>query len=436
MVEKITKQLVAAIKPEKGKDICVWDSQIKGFGVRVKPSGVRSFVVSYYAPGLHQKKRRMTVGVFGPLTVEEGRKRAIEALAKVSRGEDPAAETAQERRFMKERTVGALFPLYLEASIDLKRDSTLGYYASLGRLYVLPTLGELPIARVRPADISELHRSMRSKKVTANRVVQLIKSFFNWLDRQGLHSGDNPATKVDLYPEKPKERFLTVEEVGRLGEALRAAETVGLEPATQHRKPPSTRRRRNAGMFDGSPQPANPVAVAALRLLLFTGWREKEALTLRWDAVDLTQAIATLADTKTGRSKRPLSAPVVALLSDQEQVEGSPFVFPGKISGQPLKEIQRLWYAVRFAAGLEDVRLHDLRHSMASFAAAQGHSLLLIGKLLGHKDQRSTARYAHIGDDVRKAVADSVGFHIDLALKAEASNNASKANQSKLRVVR
>lgn len=436
MVEKITKQLVTAIKPEKGKDVYVWDSQIKGFGVRVKPSGARSFVVSYYAPGLHQKKRRMTLGVFGPLTVEEGRKRALEALTRVSRGEDPAAEAAQERRFTKERTVAALFPAYLEASKDLRRTSTLAYYQSLGRHYVLPALGELPVARVTPAEIAELHRSMRTKKVTANRVVQLLKSFFYWLDRQGLHSGENPATRVDFYPEKPKERFLTVEEVGRLGEALRAAETVGLEPAPQHRKPPSTKRRRNAGMFGGGPQPANPVAVAAIRFLLFTGWREQEALTLRWDALDLTRGMATLQDTKTGRSTRPLSAPAIELITSQTRLEGSPFVFPGKVTGKPLKETQRLWYAVRLAAGLNDVRLHDLRHSVASIAAAQGHSLYLISQLLGHKDLRSSARYAHFTDDSRKAVADLVGMQIDSALHPKPTYPPLRSKELKLHVLR
>jgi integrase len=203
----------------------------------------------------------------------------------------------------------------------------------------------------------------------------------------------------------------------RLGEALRLAETEGLPPAPQHQKIPGRKRERNAGMFSSEPQKANPTAVAALRLLMLTGWREKEALTLRWDAVDFARGLVTLQDTKSGRSIRALPSPALALVADQPKLDGCPYVFPGKIEGKPIQEIQRLWYAVRAAARLEDVRLHDLRHSVASLAAARGHSLLLIGKLLGHKDQRSAARYAHLADDARKAVADDVGEAIAQSIR-------------------
>ena len=174
-------------------------------------------------------------------------------------------------------------------------------------------------------------------------------------------------------------------------------------------------------MFSTDPRPANPSAAAALRLLIFTGWRETEALTLRWDAVNFETSTATLEDTKAGRSVRSLSAPALELITAQPRLDGSAFVFPGKISGKPLQEIQRIWYAVRHAAGLDDVRLHDLRHSVASTAAAQGHSLYLIGKLLGHKYLRSTARYAHLADEARRAMADSVAGAIGNALSARPS---------------
>jgi integrase len=183
-------------------------------------------------------------------------------------------------------------------------------------------------------------------------------------------------------------------------------------------------------MFSADPQPASPVAVAALRFLMFTGWREQEALTLRWDAVDFSCGMVTLEDTKAGRSTRALPAAALELIAEQPKLEGSPFVFPGKVQGKPLQEIQRLWYAVRAAAGLDGVRLHDLRHSVASFAAAQGHSLFLIGKLLGHKDQRSTARYAHLADDARKTMADSVGAAIDDALRQGSSSGRANIRAS------
>ena len=154
---------------------------------------------------------------------------------------------------------------------------------------------------------------------------------------------------------------------------------------------------------------------------MFTGWREKEALTLKWAEVSLAHGTATLTDTKSGKSVRVLSAPARTLLAAQPRVLGSPFVFPGRNPTKPLRELQRLWYATRASAALEDVRLHDLRHSVASFAGARGYSLFLIGKLLGHRDQRSTERYAHLADDLRQAMADDVGELIRGAIESEVS---------------
>ena len=172
-------------------------------------------------------------------------------------------------------------------------------------------------------------------------------------------------------------------------------------------------------MFTSELQPANPFAVAALRFLMFTGWREQEALTLEWKFVGLATGIATLPDTKTGKSVRTLSAPARELLAALPRVKGSPYVFPGRDPKAPLNELQRLWYAARSEARLEDVRLHDLRHSVASFAGGRGYSLFLIGKLLGHRDQRSTARYAHLADDIRRTMADDVGEVIREAMASD-----------------
>jgi integrase len=147
--------------------------------------------------------------------------------------------------------------------------------------------------------------------------------------------------------------------------------------------------------------------VAAIRFLLLTGWREREALNLKWSEIDVARGVATLPSTKTGRSVRVIGAPARLLLSELPRVDGSPFVFPGRIVGGPLVEINRVWYAVRHAAKLEDVRLHDLRHSFASVSASSGGSLLIIGKLLGHRETATTAKYAHLFDDPMAAAADS-----------------------------
>lgn len=428
---KITKRTVDALKPKRSGDVSIWDNDPRGFGVRVKPSGAKSFFVNYYAPGLHRVLRRVTLGAYGPLTVDAARKKAKAILARVSNGDDPAKQRADTRRAAQEETVARLFPAYLDDGIGRRKPRTLEFYESLGRLYVLPALGKLPVAKVTARDVADLHRDLRDKPVTANRVARLVRAFFYWLAKRDLVSGKNPAKDIDWFPEQGRERFLTVAEMARLGQAVRVAETVGLPPAPEHRKEGSRKRTRNAGMFTSELQPASPVAVAALRFLMFSGWRESEVLTLEWSNIDLASGTATLPDTKSGKSVRTIPAPAREILAAQPRVQGSPYAFPGRDPMQPLREIQRLWYAARSEARLEDVRLHDLRHSVASFAGGRGYSLFLIGKLLGHKDQRSTARYAHLADDIRRTMADDVGELIREAMADAAGADVRPIKQAR-----
>lgn len=422
---KLTKRSVDAVKVDPSSDVFLWDRDLRGFGLRVKPSGARTFVVSYYAPGLNRVRRRITLGAYGPVTVEEARAQARAILGRVSAGEDPARDKAEEQRATREESVSRLFEEYVEYGRAHFKPRTLESYEYLARLYVLPSLGRLPVRRLTRLDVSRLHLELSDKRHTANRVVQLIKAFFYWLESRGLFEGVNPATGIELYTERARERFLTVQELGRIGQALRTAEKVGLPPAPEHtpspdkKKPPKRPRLRNRGMFTSKIIPANPVAVAAIRFLLFTGWREREALSLKWSEVNLKTGIASLADTKTGKSIRAIGAPALELLDEQPRVEGSPYVFPGRDPSQPLESVHRLWTAVRHAAELDNVRLHDLRHSVASFAGGHGYSLFLIGKLLGHKTARSTERYAHLADDSRKLIADNVGETIRAAMALE-----------------
>ena len=211
-----------------------------------------------------------------------------------------------------------------------------------------------------------------------------------------------------------------------MGTALTSAETVGMPPA------PTRRRKRKTGVTSkhrpksvDDLKPANLFAVAAIRFLLLSGWREMEALNLRWNEIDTARRVATLPDTKTGRSIRPLGAPALALLDALPRIAESPYVFPGRAPEKPLVEINRVWYAVRLAAGLEDVRLHDLRHSFASAVASSGGSLLIIRALLGHKDTSTTAKYAHLFEDPVKATADATANQISGWLARSSGNVAS-----------
>jgi integrase len=190
-------------------------------------------------------------------------------------------------------------------------------------------------------------------------------------------------------------------------------------PAPRRRRKPKTGpKAKHRPKSADAPKPANPFAIAAIRFLLLSGWREGEALKLKWSDINSERQFATLADTKTGKSIRPLGAPALALLDELPRVNGCHYVFPGRSLKEPLVEINRVWYAVRHAAELHDVRLHDLRHSFASTVASAGGSLLMIRALLGHKDTKTTAKYAHLLEDPVKATADATAKQLSTWLTA------------------
>ncbi len=420
MPAKLTKRVVDALSARQ-KRYDVYDRDLAGFAIRVTPDGVKSFSVVYrFGSGRAAPKRRVTLGKYGPMTVEEARQLAKETLADVARGADPAATRNTDK---SAPTVATLGVDYLDDVTARRKATTAKEYTRLWDKHVAPAIGGKKVADVTTAEVARVHRSLRTTPYNANRVLSLLGSFFGYAERQGVRAKhSNPAHEVEPYTEEARERFMTPAEVGRLGEALTRAERTGVpipDAIRGRRHGMSAKRRakltgRKRGPYKSAAkgkvvklQPANPFAVAAVRFLLLTGWREREALTLRWADLNLERGTATLPDTKTGRSQRVIGAPAVLLLSDLPRVDQSPYVFPGREKGKPLTEISRVWYAVRAAAELEDVRLHDLRHSFASVSASSGGSLLLIGKLLGHKDTATTSRYAHLLDDPIREAADT-----------------------------
>jgi integrase len=416
-VKRLTKRTVEAT-PATGKRAYVWDTELRGFGVIVTEHGRRVYVVQYRLPGLGRRgfAKRVTIGEHGTVTTEQARDTARRLLASVTTGGDPAASRRARKEAPTMRELGDDFLADVQAH---RKPRTSAEYARLWGKHVLPALATKKAADVTITDVRRVHRAMRETPYLANRVLALLGSAFAFAEREGVRARrTNPAHDVETYPEQSRERFLAPDEVKRLGEALTRAERDGLSPApkvaTKSRGMTKARRAKLTGRKRGPYKlatashlvPANPYAVAAIRLLMLTGCRESEVLTLRWDAVDLERGFLRLADTKTGRSVRPLGAAAAELLASLPRVDGSPYVFPGAKEGQPLKETSRLWYAVRHAAGLDDVRLHDLRHSFASVSALGGDSLLLTRTLLGHKNIKTTSKYAHLGDDPAKAAAD------------------------------
>jgi integrase len=413
---RLTKRAIDALRPDSGGDFFVWDTDPKGFGVRVFPAGRKVFVLKYRPRG-SLATRRLKLGVYGSVTVEQARMLARRYLGAVTDGADPARDRHAERHAATVATLGAA---YLDDVQVRRKPGTAAEYERLWKKHVVPALGGLSAAKVTTAEVARLHRSMHETPYVANRVLAVIGSFFTFAAREGARERqDNPARGVEFYPERKRERFLSPAEYAKLFDALTRAEREGLPAAPRRkRKPKSEATAKHRPKNADSPIPANPTAVAALRLLALTGWRVGEVLSLVWDAIDFDRGVCRLEDTKTGRSVRPLSAPTAELLGSLPRLDGSPYVFPGRSEGAHLADLDRLWDAVRHAAGLTDVRLHDLRHSFASVAAGGGGSLLIIGKLLGHADAKSTQRYAHLADDPLKAAADRTAGEIAAIMAA------------------
>lgn len=425
MRRKLTKRMIDGLAPRLATREIIWDATLPGFGLRITPSGHKAFVVQYRVGG---RSRQVTLGDYGVLTLDQARDRAKKTLGDVANGLDPASEREAGQKAHRDRleapTVAQSVPAFLDHCRAHCKPATVREYERIFEHDILPEVGTRRVTDLSLKHVSALHLSMRTRRYAANRALARLSTFCNWAERMGerpRHS--NPCVDVSPYAEGLKERFLSGDEFQRVGEALRVAETVGLPPAPRLRKKTKTEANlKHRPKSADQPFPASPFAVAAIRFLSLSGWREGEVLSLRWADVDFARHFATLGDTKTGRSIRALGVPAIELLQQLPRLEGSQYVFPGAKAGAHLKEIKRTWYAVRYAAGIEDVRLHDLRHTFASAAADAGLSLPLIGALLGHARPETTKRYAHLTEDVRVQSAQEVSSRISARMDGSSSD--------------
>jgi len=280
---------------------------------------------------------------------------------------------------------------------------------------VLPELGTRQGDKVTTADLARLHIRMKKQPYQANRVLAVVGSLYTFASKRHLvSSGINPARGIDRYPEKGRERFLTAEELGRLGEAIREAETVGLPYTVDEKKPtakhaPKEAKRRTL---------IDPFAAAAIRLLILTGARLREILKLEWQHVDLERGLLLLPDSKTGAKSIILNAPALAVLAGLKRL--GKHVVAGQTAGaadeKPRADLNRPWRSIAKRAGLAGLRIHDLRHTHASFGAGAGLGLPIIGKLLGHTKAATTQKYAHLDVDPLRRASDHIGARLAAAL--------------------
>ncbi len=372
-IPRISKRSVDAVKAG-GTDAVYWDGELTGFGLRVRRSGRKSYVVQTRIAG---KLCWFTIGPHGPLNPDQARARALEILACAKKGIDPRDADARREA---EPSMADLGRRFLEEYVPVHcKPSTREEYSRSVRLFVDPVIGELRVPEVQRKDIAALHHGLRDKPYQANRTLGVLSKMFSLAEVWGWRpDGSNPCRHVKRYKEHKRERFLSPEETERLGQVLRDVEE------------------------------EMPSAVAAFRLLLLTGCRMSEIRDLRWEYVK--DDCIELPDAKTGGRVVPLGPEARAVLSSIPRDEDNPWVIAGRLPGSHLTDLQRPWRRIRKQAGLEGVRIHDLRHSFASRALALGESLTMIGKLLGHTQVQTTARYAHLArDSIQTAAARITG---------------------------
>ncbi len=387
---RVTKRTVDATQPQAA-DVYLWDDQLRGFGLKVTPTGGKTYVVQYRINGRLGRTRRVKVATSGALTAEQARAKAKKLLGDIATGGDPAAGRA---KLKAQTSLGAVVDLFLEQHVDAKLKATSACeYHRLLLLHLPEGLRSRALVEVQRPDIAKLHLALRGKPYQANRLLAVLSKVFSWAEKNGLRTeASNPCRHIDRYRERKRQRFLSQPEMARLGGALTRADRDAL---------------------------ASPWAIAAVWLLILTGARLSEVRTLRWSEVDLTNRRLILRDSKTGEKTIHLSDAAIAVLLHLPRKDNNPYVICGEKPEACLVNMQKPWRRIRHLAGLDDVRIHDLRHTFASVAAARGVSLQMIGALLGHTQPSTTARYAHLADKNLSQINNEIAASLSRALQKE-----------------
>jgi integrase len=437
---KLTRRTVSALQAKLSRYF-VYDVDLKGFGVRVMPSGAMSYIVEYRpgAGGRGVTKKRITLGSTDTLSPEEARKEAGTILSKVKLGGDPASDRKASRAAL---TVKELVEVFMAEHVEAKRKpSTAKTYRELFYHRFVPEFGTRKAADLASDELARLHLKLKRTPGRANRLLAIVSSMYNFAQAPSqklVPKGCNPAADIERYRTRAMERFLSTDELARIGDAIREAETLGV-PWT----PEPTKKTKHAPRIENRRTVIDPFAAAALRLLLLTGARLSEILTLRWEWVDVQRGLLLLPDSKTGKKAVVLNAPALSVLDELPRL-GS-FVIAGASAGtkkeKPRADLKRPWMAVARLAGLVEVvpklgkdkkpimkdgepvmrerisvRIHDLRHTHASYGAGLGLGLPIIGKLLGHAQASTTQRYAHLDNDPVRKASERIGGVIAAAM--------------------
>lgn len=404
---KLTLRTIQAAAPSD-QEYVLWDHELSCFGLRVRPGGSKTFIArTRVGKGRAAKKITITIGKSELMTVEDARRKARTLIAEAVEGKEPAS--AAPKTALGPKTVAELCELWLEkgstrmrlrGKLAGKLRDPKNIAIDRGRIqaHILPLLGHRRLGELNASIIEGFRdavargdtqqrtktklrgiRNVTGGEGTATRTLRLLSSILSFGVREGALAS-NPAIGVEKTPDQSLERFLSPEEMRRLGDALNAAEQSG----------------------------ASRAGIAIIRMLALSGARKGEIEQLSWQEVDLRTGYLRLATSKTGAKLIPISGPMRAILETRAEHGRSAYVFADLAGESNYQGTPKLWTRIRKSAGLEDVRLHDLRHSAASFGLAGGLGLEVIGKLLGHADIKTTRRYAHLSEGHIKAAAESM----------------------------
>lgn len=365
---RLTKRIVDTSLPQE-KIYIVWDSDIKGLGCRIFPSGQKTYVFFYYPKGVAtRKKEYLKIGTHGAVTCEIAREIAQGWAGDIARGIDPKK---QKQKVSTSLSFQDFFKIFTEKYRKIHhKKGAMEIDDNRLKNHIFPFFGNMKINEIEGKDVLRFKDQLRDRPGTYNRSINLIRKAFSSAELWGYRpKNSNPCLGIPKYPEKKKERFLTSEELEKLDGVLTEQEMIGV---------------------------TSSYSLAAIRMLMYTGCRLSEILTLKWEDVFLEEGYLHLKDSKTGEKTIPLNESTKTVLTKLEKQECNPFVFVGEKPGTCLTTLKTAWTKVRRLADLEDVRLHDLRHTFASLAIKQGVDLYTVSKLLGHKDIKTTTRYAHL----------------------------------------
>jgi len=387
---KLTKARIDAIAVQDTEQL-IWDTELKGFGLRVSPKGRKSFFVQYRSGG---RTRRVKIGFLGQVTPDQARLKARSLLGDVALGDNPA-EARRKRRLTP--TMNDLCDRFIAEHVEVRlKPSSQANYKQVIRDAIKPAIGAFKIVDVTRADISAIHGAYHDRPYQANRILSVLSKIFNLAELWGVRpESTNPCRLIQRYKEHKKERFLSDAELSRLSNVLNEAEKRGEETV---------------------------FVAAAFRMLILTGCRLSEIQYLKWDYVTATHL--ELPDTKTGKRSIPLPAAARSVLNELPRDPKNQFVFQGILEGGPVTDLRKPWRRIRTKAGLEDVRIHDLRHTYASKAIAGGMSLPMVGQLLGHSQFQTTMRYAHLADESVRMAANEVASSLNSLLKRKTSTHS------------